>query len=245
MHYRGKFYSERDKKTRYAASTVLKLVLEKILPSRPRSVIDVGCGTGVWLSEIENMGIEETTGIEGNWLPADEFVADAKLNLVDFNLGLSSMKLGSFDMCISLEVAEHLPDTYAEEFILNLTRFSDVILFSAAIPGQGGRHHVNEQPLSYWVKHFSKLGYSCLDIVRSEIWNDQNIPFWYRQNTVIFTKNKKLLEKYPYSKDICLYDVIHPELFYDYRYPRMYIAALNLLQIHKSIFRTFKKKFFS
>ena len=244
MRYRGKFYSERDKRTRHAANTVLQLVLEKILLSKPSSVIDVGCGTGVWLSAAENMGVQKTAGIEGEWLPTKNFTADAELHCLDFTSGLSGMELERFDLCISLEVAEHLPETYAKEFVFNLTRFSDVILFSAAIPGQGGRHHVNEQPISYWVKHFENLGYTCLDLIRPEIWNDENIPFWYRQNTVIFTKHRKLLAKYAPMKEICLYDVIHPELFYNYRYPRMYIAGLNLLQIHKSVFRTIKKKFF-
>ena len=50
-----------------------------------------------------------------------------------------------FDLALSLEVAEHLPPECGSEFVQTLTDLSSVILFSAAIPFQGGTDHLNEQ----------------------------------------------------------------------------------------------------
>ena len=231
MKYSGKFYSEREQRTRHSANLILSILFGKILGRTPTSVIDVGCGTGVWLSEMENFGVENTNGIEGSWLPKTSFLAQ-----------LDNFHHEPVDLCLSLEVAEHLPESSAEGFVRNLVRFSDTILFSAAPIGQGGRYHFNERPISYWKEIFKRHGYSIVDIVRPQIWHNIEIPFWYRQNIVIFTKNTQLLEKYLVPDDRLLLDVIHPELFENYRYPRLYIAILQLLQFHKSILRTLKKR---
>ena len=242
MLYKGKFYTERAIRTRYSASRVLNLVIDKLFDKTPEAVLDVGCGTGVWLSELERIGVKQTIGLEGSWLPKDSFLADGVLHNLDFNTQLKNFHNKPVDLCISLEVAEHLPKQFAHDFVGNLTRFSDTILFSAAVNGQGGRHHINEQPLSYWANLFDKFGYSVVDAIRPEIWNDPQIPFWYRQNIVIFTKNQHILKKYSLSVNAILLDAIHPELFENYRYPRLYIATSQILQFPKAIYRTIKKR---
>jgi hypothetical protein len=59
-------------------------------------------------------------------IPKDRFAA------VDLRQPLPADR--KFDLAISGEVAEHLPAT----LVGTLTSVSDVVLFSAAIPGQGG-----------------------------------------------------------------------------------------------------------
>ena len=81
----------------------------------------------------------------------------------------------------------------------NLTSFSDVILFSAAIPGQGGTHHVNEQWPSYWIEKFAARGYVPVDCIRPFIWADSSIRTDYRQNLIMCVK-KNALDKYPALK---------------------------------------------
>ena len=91
-----------------------------------------------------------------------------------------------FDIAQSLEVAEHLYEQYASNFIQLLTSLSDIVLFSAAIPYQGGTHHVNEQPPGYWVKLFAERDYQCFDILRLKLWQNQDIEAWYRQNIFLY-----------------------------------------------------------
>lgn len=124
-----------------------------------------------------------------------------------------------FDLVESLEVAEHLSPCRAYNFVEELTELGDVILFSAAISGQGGVNHVNEQMQSYWAEKFLQFGYVGIDCVRPKIWNNRNVDSWYRQNILIYADSKKLyrypeLQKYhlEHGEDI-LYDVVHPEIW--------------------------------
>ena len=97
-----------------------------------------------------------------------------------------------FELAQSLEVAEHLDECYAENLIALLTSLSDIVLFSAAIPYQGGTHHINCQPPSYWAKIFAQHNFLCFDILREKIWDKEAIAPWYRQNSFIFIhKNRK------------------------------------------------------
>ena len=118
---------------------------------------------------------------------------------------------GLYDLAISLEVAEHLPESSAENFITSLCEASDIVLFSAAVKGQGGVGHVNEQFLSYWQKIFSNKGYKMLDIIRPEIWNNQKIPPYYRQNATIFVCDDvyKILPN-SIKTENKIVDMIHP-----------------------------------
>ncbi len=90
------------------------------------------------------------------------------------------------DLVISLEVAEHLPDTAADNFVHRLCAHGDVVLFSAAVPGQGGTHHVNEQWPDYWAAKFAARGYRVIDALRPALWADGDVKWWYRQNLLMF-----------------------------------------------------------
>ncbi|WP_181882638.1 hypothetical protein [Helicobacter sp. MIT 00-7814] len=120
-----------------------------------------------------------------------------------------------FSLAQSLEVAEHLYEKHASNFIKLLTSLSNIILFSAAIPYQGGTHHVNEQPPTYWAELFAKEGFVCFDILREKNWGNENIESWYKQNILLFThKNKQeiLLNQgfKPVLKPLYL---IHPQMW--------------------------------
>lgn len=206
--YDDEFYRGRDTATRRAAERVLPLVLARL--GAVRSAVDLGCGVGTWLSVLqEKHGVERVQGYDGPWvdtrllaIPASNFKA------IDLKQPIKSDP--RFDLAISLEVAEHLPPANALGFVRTLTGLSDAVLFSAAIPRQGGKHHVNEQWQSYWVKLFAAEGYACADCVRPVIWGDQTIAYWYRQNTLFFTRSSEpaLVDTSPLPLD-----VVHPDLF--------------------------------
>src|SRR5205814_1764959 len=71
-------------------------------------------------------------------------------------------------------------------FVDNLTRHGSLIVFSAAIPGQGGEHHVNEQPWEYWRVKFADRGYEVFDFLRPRMREDRSIYHCYRFNSFIF-----------------------------------------------------------
>lgn len=153
------------------------------------SVVDVGCGVGTWLSVFQDFGVKEILGIEGDWVPKKYLVIPENLFL---NHDLSKpLKLDrTFNLAISLEVAEHIPLTSTKLFVDTLTSLAPAVLFSAAIPGQGGIGHVNEQWPDYWIEMFVQKGYRPFDVIRRKVWNDKRVAWWYSQNTLLFIKKE-------------------------------------------------------
>ena len=97
-----------------------------------------------------------------------------------------------FDLAMSLEVAEHLPESCAEPFVESLTKLSDVVLFSAAIPLQGGDEHIHERWHDYWVELFEARGYRPIDALRPQLWNNPDVDIWYVQNLLLFANDAGL-----------------------------------------------------
>ena len=159
-------------------------------------------------------GAKTIRGVDGYWVNKDLLMIPQEC-FTPYDLSQPNIKAAipeqHFDLTISSEVAEHIDRQDTDTYMDNLTSFSDVILFSAAIPGQGGTHHVNEQWPSYWVKKFAARGYVPVDCIRFKIWHDNAVLSWYRQNLMIFVK-KNALDKYPALKreaERPVIDVVH------------------------------------
>ena len=211
MTYTKDFYCGNAAGSHHAGERILGDVIEK---ARPGSVVDFGCGAGYWLKVAVDNGITDVCGLDG------EYVARSGTLVIDENCFVPSDLSGKvdlrrkFDLAISVEVAEHIPTEYAETFVDNLCRHSDVILFSAAIQGQGGMHHVNEKPLSYWCGLFLCQGYDLLDCLRGKYWHEKNLPYWYRQNIVLFVRHERVSHYFTIMGGTGgnIIDIVHPEL---------------------------------
>jgi len=190
--YTKRFFDRRGESAGRSAETVVPIVLELL---RPKRVVDVGCALGTWLSVFMEHGVEEVLGVDGDWvdtamlkIPSDRFVtADLQKPVI-----LDER----FDLVVSLEVAEHLPEECAAAFVDSLTALGPVMLFSAAIPMQRGTGHVNEQWPDYWVDLFREHNYVVVDCLRRRIWQDRNVTSWYAQNMMMFVERAYLTE-YP------------------------------------------------
>lgn len=214
MAYSRGFYTERHGNTVYSANTILSVLLDRI-PALA-SAVDIGCGVGTWLSVLHEKGVEDIPGVDGDWVDRDLLVIPGtcfkQVDLSDF-AGLPRR----YDLAISLEVAEHLPADRSEGFVLMLTELADHVLFSAAVPHQGGMSHVNEQWQDFWVELFSALNYDVHDFIRPVIWNDDRIPLWYRHNILFFSKRQYfgdvLADAANRHTGLMPLDVVHPELY--------------------------------
>ena len=172
----------------------------------PASVVDVGCGIGNWMTAFQQFGVKEVFGLDGFHLDLSLFANEKEnLRLVDLEKPFTLEK--KYDLAISLEVAEHLSEVAAAGFIHSLCTLSDNILFSAAVPGQGGQNHKNEQWPSWWKKKFEENGFLFYDILRPVLWNNAAVKYWYRQN--IFIASRHAL---PVAMPDPVIDFIHPEL---------------------------------
>jgi hypothetical protein len=155
------------------------------------SVVDFGCGTGTWLKVCLELGCLDVLGIDRHAdgsseleIPSNKFL---KKSLAE-NILLEKR----YDFAICLEAAEHLEAEFANTIVENLVNASDLILFSAAIPGQGGTNHQNEQPPDYWREKFSSHGYVQLDCIRPTIWEEPKIAWWYKQNAFLYLSPQAL-----------------------------------------------------
>jgi SAM-dependent methyltransferase len=184
MPYDAKYFGEIRRGAESAAACMVSEVL-KILS--PRSVVDVGCGLGTWLAEFQKRGIPEVLGIDGDYVDVGQLVIDRHLFIArDLRRPLGVNR--KFDLAISLEVAEHLSRECAERFVSDLVSLAPTVLFSAAVPFQHGENHVNEQWPDYWAQIFLGFGYIPLDCIRPRIWMDDQIDYWYRQNTILYVR---------------------------------------------------------
>ena len=205
--YGGAFHATRDIDTKYAADRILS-ILYQVFPELNK-VIDVGCGIGTFLKVAKAHGATHIKGVDGDWVNQDELVIP-EIHFESMDLNSPTLMNEQYDLAITLEVAEHLPRDSAAPFVHWLCNLAPVILFSAAIPGQGGVGHKNEAWQSYWVDIFENEGFEPLDIIRPEIWNDKDIYFWYRQNILVFSKIGKTKSKKNETNPI---DIVHPELY--------------------------------
>jgi hypothetical protein len=190
--YPSEFYClHRDGALRSAA-VVVPLVIGMVHPS---SVIDLGCGTGTWLSVFAANGVDDFLGVDGDHIERS-LLDIPEANFLPFDLTRPLILDRKYDLAVSLEVAEHLPHSAADTFVESLTRASNVVLFSAAIPRQGGTGHVNEQWPDYWVERFEQKGFVAADALRPLVWNDPKVEVWYAQNSLIFV-NRRNIPRYP------------------------------------------------
>lgn len=180
--YNSTFFDYIDHSARTSARGLINLLHPAL---KPQSLLDLGCGRGVWLHEWQRAGVGTILGVDGDYVRRDqlEVPQDAFLP-ADLTQPVPLTR--RFDLAQSLEVGEHLPDTAAVTLVDSLTRASDIVLFSAAVKGQGGEHHINEQPLSYWQDLFRARGYTAYDCIRPHLSHDRSIAPWYRYNAVLY-----------------------------------------------------------
>lgn len=190
--YDAEFYESRVNNTLYSAKEIIPVINSLI---KPQSVIDVGCGTGEWLSIFKEHGVLTVLGIDGDYVDRKNLKIN-EYEFLSFDLRYPLQLGKKFDLVISVEVAEHLPRECAEMFIESLTQLGPIIMFSAAIPFQGGLHHLNEQWPDYWEEIFRKHNYLVVDCIRNKFWQNDNVAYYYAQNLLLFINND-FIDKYP------------------------------------------------
>lgn len=179
-----------------SASVLAPLLVERF---GPRSMVDVGAGEGWFANEFAALGLE-TTKVDGPWVP------DAVQ--IDFE-SLPYPVLTTFDMVLCLEVAEHVSPEHADDLVAWLVSLAPLVVFSAAIPGQGGIGHVNEQPPTYWADLFAQHDYRGSGALRWALWDDPDVEPWYAQNLLVFGAHDLPADGCPY--------IVHPGIWSVYR----------------------------
>jgi SAM-dependent methyltransferase len=189
--YDHEFYSRHGERSLESARIVAPLVMKL---AKIRSVIDIGCGVGGWLKAFEENGVAAVRGVDGNYVDRSAlYIAPESFTAVDLSRQVAQINLENrYDLAICLEVVEHLNPSSACQLVDILTNLAPLILFSAAVPGQGGIGHVNEQWPEYWRDQFRQRNFEMFDPIRPLIREDHRVEWWYRQNILMFADRSAL-----------------------------------------------------
>jgi SAM-dependent methyltransferase len=202
--------------SRRSAKAVVPFLMELLVP---RAVVDVGCGAGSWLKVFQEEGVDEVLGLDSVDLgPPLLEIEPESFRTADLRGGV---RLGrTFDLALCQEVAQYLPAESAEQLVEDLTALAPAVLFSSAIPNQGGEG-INPQWPSYWAELFERSAYVCVDCVRPRIWETRGVDVWYAQNTLLFAdrsllgERPALAEEFERARGRPL-SIVHPRL-HEYR----------------------------
>jgi hypothetical protein len=167
-----------------SARQVVPFLIEQLAA---RSMLELGAGSGTWSRAALDSGISDVLAVDGPWT-RPEALRLPPASFVFHDLSEPFHAHRQFDLALCLEVGEHLKLTTADTLIDSLARHSSIIVFGAAMPFQGGSHHVNEQWPSFWRERFEERGYSAIDAIRPIFWNNPEVAYYYKQNTFIYVQ---------------------------------------------------------
>jgi len=158
-----------------------------------KSALDLGCGNGLLLACLHKLG-KTIQGVDGSPCALLHIPKEIKAFVALHDL-TQPLSLGRFDLVICSEVAEHIHSCYADALIKTICQHSTgYVYFTAAVPGQGGAYHVNEQPLQYWIKKFEKFGFHNNSVKTERLQNALarkiDKMWWLKNNSMIFCANQ-------------------------------------------------------
>jgi hypothetical protein len=162
----------------YPYSEVLADKLLNIFAPR-EWVIDFGCGDGYYLHSLKLNGFDCVIGIEGHINPSrPKFI---------FNADISQPRQYPFHgQVMSLEVGEHIPVEFEQNYIDNLSRHcASRMVISWAVPGQNGIGHVNCRENSYVIDQMEKRGLKLNDKVTAYLREGIEMHVRYFENTLM------------------------------------------------------------
>ena len=207
-----------------SSQIVVKEVLRQLDSVGIKSVADFGCGIGTWLKTFKDNGVFEVKGFDGDWVDKRLLfgnITPKEFEAVDFENFEKVIVKKQYSLVLCLEVAEHITEENSDKLIKHLTQSGNIILFSAAIPFQGGSGHINEQWPDYWAKKFAKYGFIPYDTIRFRIWDDDRVFSWYKQNILFYVSvtedslkdlRKKMLNMTPERNNV-VKRLVHPECY--------------------------------
>lgn len=213
MIYNQQFYNGIKEGSNSSADIIVPIVIDSI-KDKINSIVDFGCGTGAFLGKFKQYLSEcEIKGLDFGNVSSNLVIDENEFTSVDLSKPYSLDK--KYDLCISLEVAEHIHEEFADILIENLCNASDIILFSAALPKQGGGRHVNEQHITYWAEKFKARDYIQCDFIRKQIWNEKSVEYWYKQNIAMYVK-KDMIDMIQYKEKDSFegMEICHPDALY-------------------------------
>jgi SAM-dependent methyltransferase len=142
-----------------ANSHVYQLLAETLTEVfKPTSVADVGCGSGGISAALRHSGVEQVYPFDFSQASVDMTIRRGFANARRLDLTQAQDIPATADLCLCLEVAEHIPRKFERHLVSLLSQVAPVLIFTAAPPGQGGHLHVNLRSQDHWKQLFREQG---------------------------------------------------------------------------------------
>lgn len=182
--YKTQYYAKRIEDPWRSEANQIGIVLMNYF--EPESVIDFGCAVGAHLEPFHKNNIA-VQGVEGN-KKGIEYAVIPKKYISHHDLRKPFDSNRKYDLAISIEVAEHIPQQFDDVYVNSICASASNIVITAAPPGQGGTHHVNEQPNEYWIDKFERRGFSYRENANKELAAQFEVSnsTWVEENLLIF-----------------------------------------------------------
>lgn len=191
--YQDDFFAYQQVGSLASAKSIVPLMLKYL---KTKSVLDVGCGAGAWVLAYLESGVADVVGVDAEYVQEEQLLFDgSKFRAIDITKPFRLQR--SFDLVQCLEVAEHLAPAASETLVDNLVAHAPVVVFSAAPPGQGGEHHINERSYEFWRQLFANRDYLCFDFIRPMIRLSFGVESWYRYNMMLFVQREAVDSLHP------------------------------------------------
>ena len=151
---------------------------------QPQTVLDIGCGPGIYVDALRDHGIE-AIGID-----TDKRI-EGKPHLKKESLFETN---STAEVVICLEVAEHISKDMSEQVancVADCVIPDGILIWTAAKPGQGGTGHINCQPKDYWVQRLSNYGLQRDELLETQLLDYAKSGYymgWFLQNLIVFRK---------------------------------------------------------
>lgn len=157
--YDDKFFREYGAANPRYADACSFIATEIYRRFQPRTAIDWGCGAGLHAAELGRLGVDV--------IAVDAVVAADELRAGGIDIRRADLTEplpfgfvpDTYDLSLCVDVMEHLHEADADIALDNITQNAELVILSCAPPGQGGHHHVNEQPRRYWVARMAARGW--------------------------------------------------------------------------------------
>ena len=153
-----------------------------------QSFLDIGCGPG-WMVEIAKDRGLRALGIDGDFNLQEEW-KNRYISVIEHDFTKGKINdIADHDLAWSVEFLEHVDEEYMPNYMDVFKRCKYAVV-TAAPPGHGGHHHVNEQTPEYWIETFAKYGFKYDAETTEEIKQTSSMkkPFM-QKNALFFVRN--------------------------------------------------------
>ena len=167
----------RHKWEKYGHSNEGKEYTNEIVRMRPASVLDIGCGWNEMVNNLKDKGIQNSVGLDCSCPGADVIASAHDLPFED----------NSFDLIISFDCMEHIPEEEVESCFSEFARVGKRIFIKICLTKNktlidGETLHTCVKPKSWWMKIAEKY----FDVTKTKMYKPDTL--W--ESVVIYGNSK-------------------------------------------------------